>query len=38
MKKIVAAFARLPVTLICCISFGSASSACGLLKSIAIFL
>ena len=30
--------ARFPIKLICCIAFGSASSACCLLKSIAIIL
>ena len=40
MKNIVApaAQSRFPVKLICCIAFGSASSACCLLKSIAIIL
>ena len=42
MKRIVVfAFhsqARFPIKLICCITFGSASSACCLLKSIAIIL
>ena len=40
MKTIVVfpATSRFPVRLICCIAFGSASSACCLLKSIAIIL
>ena len=38
MKNIVALFSRFPVKLICCIAFGSASSACDLLRSIAITL
>ena len=40
MKNIVALFyrSRFPVKLICCIAFGSKSSACCLLKSIAINL
>ena len=40
MKKIVAPpdKFRFPVKLICCIAFNSASSACYLLKSVAIIL
>ena len=38
MKKIVDCFSRFPVKLICCIAFGSGSSACCLLKSIATIL
>ena len=40
MKNIVpfSARSRFPINLICCIAFGSASSACWLLKSVAIIL
>ena len=38
MKKIAACWATFPVTLICCIAFGSASNTYCLLKSIAIIL
>ena len=38
MKNIVPLFSRFPVKLICYIAFGSASSACFLLKSIATIL
>ena len=38
MKRIVTSWSRFPVKLICCIAFGSASSAFCLLKSIAIVL
>ena len=38
MKIITLLFCRFSVKLICCIAFGSASSACGLLKSMAMIL
>ena len=38
MENIVACCSRFPAKLICCIAFGSTSSACCLLKSIAMVL
>ena len=38
MKNLLFSLSRFPIKLICCIAFGSVSSACCFLKSIAICL